>query len=98
MSISDLHISQTFFEVTQIDDSFLHNPLVDWPATSSFIDAMSTVSKLVCVNDVTECGVKLIQEFNSTTIDETQKQYLLQVVENHHKTFKKYNLKELSNV
>ena len=29
MSISDLHISQTFFEVTQIDDSFLHNPLID---------------------------------------------------------------------
>jgi hypothetical protein len=71
--------------------------LVDW-LTSSFIDAVATVSKLVCVNDVVERGVKLIQDFNSTTTDETQKQYLLQVVEDHRKTFKKCNLKKLSNM
>ena len=65
------------------------NPLADWPATS-FIDAMATGRKmLVCVNNVAKHGVKLIQDFNSTTTDETQKQYLLQVLEDCQKTFKK---------
>ena len=95
VSISDLQISQTFFEVTQIDDSFLKMEPVDWSHTMSFTDAVATVAKLVCVNDCAERGVKLIQEFNSATKDETRKQYLLQVVEDHHKAFKKCNLKKL---
>jgi exopolyphosphatase/pppGpp-phosphohydrolase len=52
----------------------------------------------VCVNDCAERGVKLIEDFNLTTTDETQKQYLLQVVEAHRKTFHKCNLKELGSM
>src|SRR5208282_5687598 len=51
----------------------------------------SIVTKLPCVNDCAERGVALIEKFNSTTKDESQKQYLLQVVEQHRKTFCKRN-------
>jgi hypothetical protein len=97
-SLSEVHISRTFFEVTQIDDDFLRIPAVEWPETSSFKEAAATVSKLVCVNDCAERGVKLIEDFNLTTTDETQKQYLLQVVEDHRKKFQKCNLKELGSM
>ena len=62
VNISDLQISQTFFEVTQIDDSFLRVAPVDWQATLLFTDTVATVSKLVCFNDCAEHGVKLIQD------------------------------------
>ena len=40
------------------------------------------------VNDLAERGVALIEEFNcSITRDEEQKQFLLQVVENHQSKF-----------
>jgi hypothetical protein len=96
-SFSEVHISKTFFEITQIDDDFLKIPAMEWPAAQSFKEAVE-VSKLVCVNDCAERGVKLIEDFNLTTTDETQKQYLLQVVEAHRKTFHKCNLKELGSM
>ena len=46
------------------------------------------VKSVQLVNDVAERGVSLIQQFNaSITRDEEQKQYLLQIVENHRQTF-----------
>jgi len=40
------------------------------------------------VNDLAERGVALVQEFNSSlTRNEEQKQYLLQVVEQHRRQF-----------
>ena len=45
-SFSEVHISKTFFEVTQIDDDFLKIPAVEWPATQSFKEAIDMVSKL----------------------------------------------------
>ena len=50
-------------------------------ATVSFKASLSMVKNLVCVNDIAERGIALIQELNQSTIDEDQKQYLLQVVE-----------------
>ena len=42
------------------------------------------VQSLKVVRDLAECAVALMQEFNSyLTSSEDQKQYLLQVVENH---------------
>ena len=43
---------------------------------------------LKVVNDTAERGVKLIQDYNSIiTNDEDQKQYLLQVVQQHRRNF-----------
>lgn len=70
----------------------------EWPGMQSFEQALSTVTKLPCVNDCAERGVALIEKFNTTTKDETQKQYLLQVVEQHRKTFCKLTSHELANI
>jgi len=42
--------------------------------------------------------VALIEKCNNTTKDENQKQYLLQVVEQHPKTFGKLMSQELANI
>jgi len=47
-SVADLHVSQTFFETTTCDDSFLSAPVEDWPGMQSFEQALSTVTKLPC--------------------------------------------------
>ena len=43
---------------------------------------MRTLRLGLCVNNRDECGIALIQQFNSATKDKIQKQYLLQVEEN----------------
>ena len=96
--ISQLRLSRTFFDVTMIDDSFLSLPPSEWPSTAAYTDAATTVSKLVCVNDCAERGVALIQDFNSATKDKMQKQFLLQVVEQHRKYFTNCNLNDLSTI
>ena len=53
---------------------------------------------VVCVNEWAERGVALIQDFNSATKDEMQKQFLLQVVEQHRKNFTNCNLNDLSTI
>ena len=46
------------------------------------------VKLLKVVNDTAERGIALIQSYNSAlTKDETQKQYLLQLVSSHRKQF-----------
>lgn len=70
-----------------------------WSDTPSYIAAAALVKNLVCVNDCAERGVALIQEFNETiTKDEQQKQYLLQVVEKHRKSFLNCNRDSLKNM
>ena len=97
-SVGLLQISRVFFQTTGIDDSFLNVPVEDWPGMQSFEHARSTVTKLPCTNDCAERGVALIEKFNSSTKDESQKQYLLQVVEQHRKTFHKLSTSELSRI
>lgn len=63
-SISNLHISHTFFDILDVDDNFLSVPVSFWPDTESFKDAVSIVRKITYVNDCTECGVALISDFN----------------------------------
>jgi len=73
-SISDLHISHTFFDILDLDDSFLSVPVSFWPDRESFKDVVSIVSKITCVNDCAKRGLALISDFNACTKDETQKQ------------------------
>ena len=52
----------------------------------AFLHGLSVVKSLQIVNDVAERGVQLITEFNtSTTPNEEQKQYLLQIEADHRK-------------
>jgi len=54
----------------------------------------------LCVNDLSERAVKLIQDFASIISNsyETQKQYLLQVVEHQRKATPNFNKDTLTNL
>ena len=96
-STAELRMSRSFFSTTGIDDSFLDIPVDEWPH-DSYQNAVVIIRNLPCVNDVAERGVALIQTFNTTTKDEAQKQYLLQVVEQHRKKFSSCNRDSLMNI
>jgi hypothetical protein len=70
-------------------------PVELWPETQSFVEASAAANHLACVNDCAERGVALIQDFNARAKDEVQKQYLLQVIEQHRRNFKGCSLNEL---
>ena len=97
-SIAELKASRSFFNTTGVDDSFLDIPVHDWPQSDSNQKAAIVIHNMACVNDVAERGVAQIQMFNSTTKDEAQKQYLLQVVEQHRKQFPSCNHDSLMNI
>ena len=96
--IADLHISRMFFNTVGLDDSFLSVPDEQWCQTESYKQALLTVNNLPYINDCAERGVALIENCNNLTTDETQKQYVLQVVEKHRKTFVKLTTDELLNI
>jgi hypothetical protein len=91
---SDLQISSIFFKILDTGDGFLEVPVEAWPETQAFINANAAVQHLTCVNDCAERGVAWTEDFNERTNDELQKQYLLQVVEQHRRNFKQCNLNE----
>jgi hypothetical protein len=93
--VSELQISRSFFTVLELDDSFLGVPVELWPEKQSFVEASAAANHLACVNDCAERGVALIQDFNARAKDEVQKQYLLQVIEQHRRNFKGCSLNVL---
>ena len=98
-TLREISISRSFFQTTAIDDSFLNIPVEKWPESQAYQDAFMYINNLACVNDSAERGVALIQNFNATiTKDETQKQYLLQVVEKHRHDFAKCTRKTLMDI
>ncbi|KAJ8896580.1 hypothetical protein PR048_001924 [Dryococelus australis] len=57
---------------------------IDEPLKADYKQARATVQHLMIVNDNAERGVALMQEYNALiTKNEDQKQYLLQVLEQH---------------
>ena len=97
-AIADLYISRMFFNTVGLDDSFLSVPVEQWCQTESYKQALLTVNNLPCINDCAERGFALIENCNNRTTDETQKQYVLQMVEKHRKTFVKLTTDELLNI
>lgn len=82
------HASLSFFEILHLPTDFLHTDPEEWNARGDYQAAKSVVHKLQVVNDIAERGVSLMQTFNSIlTKNEDQKQYILQVVEEHRKKF-----------
>ena len=97
-NIYDLKISRAFFTTTRLDDAFLETPPAEWDGQPSYHDSVHFVNNLTCINDCAERGIALIQQFNSSTKNEAQRQYLLQVVEHHRRAFSKSDLTELSTI
>ena len=80
--------SAKFFRAMGINTEFLASDPADWHSNQSYVTAVRRVENLRVVNDFAELGVAMMQEFNlSLTKTEEQKQFLLQVVEDHRRKY-----------
>ena len=80
--------SVALFQLMDLPREFLQVDPDMWEDREDFKKARVIVWSMKVVNDHAERGVALIQEFNKLiTKDESQLQYLLQVVEQHRKAF-----------
>ncbi|KAI9550672.1 hypothetical protein GHT06_013437 [Daphnia sinensis] len=73
-------------------------PPTFWPLISDYCYARDFVKRLEVTNDCAERGVKLIGDFKDYTDDETQRQFLLQVVEDHRRNIPSMLKKNLNSV
>lgn len=90
LTLPDFVSSNTmkFFAAMQIEMDFLQQNPSAWQSSEDYINGCHKVKQLKVVNDATERGVSLIENFNSViTNQEEQKQYLLQVVVYHRQQF-----------
>ncbi len=89
-SLEDFVTANTkkLFELMELPNDFLSVDPDEWDNRDDFKMARETVQALKVVNDHAERGVALIQEFSGLmTHDESQLQFLLQVVEEHRRAF-----------
>lgn len=80
--------TRRFFQVLGLSEDFLQLEPSAWNSDEAYIKNQKIAQSVAVVNDLAERGVALMQEFNSSiTRNEEQKQYLLQVIENHRTKF-----------
>jgi hypothetical protein len=97
--LSDFVSQQTrqLFTTLDIPQNFLTKSPDKWNSDNNYIAGQQKVRSLKVVKDVAERGVALIQTFNGVlTIQEEQKQFLLQVVEKHRRDFPNANKSTLT--
>lgn len=72
----------------EIDTDFFRADPSEWNDREDYLSGLQICQNLSVVNDAAERGVKLITDFNrALTYDETDKQYLIQVVEHYRKIY-----------
>jgi len=72
----------------ELSEDFLQNDTSEWGLIPTYQRSPEVAQSVKVVNDLAERGVTLVQEFNSSlTRNEEQRQFLLQVVEEHRKLF-----------
>ena len=77
-----------FFHILELSDDFLQYDPSEWGLIPTYQRSRVAAQSVKVVNDLAERGVALVQEFNSSlTRNEEQRQFLLQVVEEHRKQF-----------
>ena len=80
--------TRCFFKILGLSEEFLKIDPSEWLLQESYLKDQIVATSVKVVNDLAERGVALIQEFNaSLTRNEEQKQYLMQVVEDHRRKF-----------
>lgn len=79
--------THTLLKLLDLQEEFFDHDPSDWGRLESYKRNQEVARSVKVVNDLAERGVALIQEFNSSlTRNEEQKQFLLQVIEEHRKT------------
>ena len=90
--------TKKLFARFSINTNFLSKNLTTWNYDPGYKSGPEKLQKTVVVNDVAERGVKLIQEYNNILIkDETEKQFVLQKVNENRKNYQsatKYSRKK----
>lgn len=90
--------SLRFFEMLHLPSEFLKSDPQEWDSRPDYQAAAKYVREMKVVNDCAERGVALMQNYNSIlTKNEDQKQFLLQVVEEHQRKYSKALKKTLKN-
>ncbi|KAL4092416.1 hypothetical protein QTP88_026917 [Uroleucon formosanum] len=80
--------TNNLFKRFAINTDFLKLDPSTWRSNEDFQKLIVLLKKIPVINDVAERGVQLIEEYNDKiTKDESQKQYLLQVVSDYRKKF-----------
>ncbi|GBN77104.1 hypothetical protein AVEN_67420-1 [Araneus ventricosus] len=80
--------SLNLLKILNIDISFKNISPDLWDRDDSYLKSQEIFQHLSVVNDTAQRGVKLTQDFNGLlTVDEEQKQFLLQCVEDHKKQY-----------
>jgi len=98
MAVEDFVMKGTlsFFEHLQLPVGFLDVNVALWNDDPEYQHGLNTVCNLHVVTDMAERAVSLIGDYNAIlTKQETQKQYLLQIVKQHREHLpgcSKYNL------
>lgn len=86
------HNTLIFFGRFDIDTNFLHHDPSVWHQREDFKHGKELLRHLKVVNDTAERGVKLMEEYNSIlTRNETERQYIVEVVSEYRKTYYSYN-------
>ena len=81
--------SRYFFDQLSLNSDFLNVDPSEWETRADYQGAAEFVRTIKVVNDAAERGVSLMQSYNSIlTKNEEQKQYILQVVEQHRQKFR----------
>jgi hypothetical protein len=91
--------SWCIFQTLRINADWLSKSPSQWNLDSDYLVAEDFVHHTKVVNDLAERAIKLIQDFaNGITKDEEQRQYLLQVVENHRRSIPDFQKKTLKKI
>lgn len=80
--------TMNFFKILDLGMEFINSNVENWDQEESYKKNMEVVKSIRVVNDIAERGVALIEEFNKLiTMNEEQKQFLIQVVKEFRKRF-----------
>ena len=80
--------TKKLFTRFSINTNFLSKNPTTWNNDPGYKSGLEKLQKTVVVNDVADRGVKLIQEYNNIlTKDETEKQFVLQIVNENRKNY-----------
>jgi len=91
--------SMKLFQMMDLPHGFLDVDLDVWHGRDDYKHAREKLQSLRVVNDQAECDVALIQEYSGLlTKNETQLQFLLQVVEEHRRLYPDSRKQTLTNV
>jgi hypothetical protein len=86
--IPDANIVLMVFEKLNMNYEFMREDPSTWPHNPLYEDCVMRLKKIRVVNDIAERAVKLISDYNNTiTVEENQRQYLLQTVAQFRKEF-----------